>query len=377
VTDIATLPSPTAVPAGTSPALSQLPHSGREDLLVEQRFAVVPEWMLDSTVSDTAFRLYAILARYGNTSGVRMPGRALLARRLHRSVDTVDRALKELTAAGILTIERRSHDGRNLTNRYHLGTHDPDTAPGCPADGDGRSSAATPGANPQAQDTGSLPGSRTGAATPRRSSAARVAAALRPNPDVPTETPPPPTTPAVALPAAAGPVTGRTKEEDLDTGTNRTSRTGDGPLDGYRTPDLTALAGTVQGLRRDLGQPSVRWSAPCLATAIDFATKVRGWPAQHARHALLLVAADPQTRSPMRLAEAGPWWDHAQQPTLTRTRQEQAELDGLEATLADADDRAHLQHQARQQLAAAGEPVTRLTVARRAARLLEHGISGR
>jgi len=52
----------------------------------------------------------------------------------------------------------------------------------------------------------------------------------------------------------------------------------------------------------------------------------------------------------MRLAEAGPWWDHAQQPTLTRTRQEQAELDGLEATLADADDRAHLQATARAQL---------------------------
>lgn len=95
-----------------------------EDLSVEQRFAVVPEWMLDSTVSDTAFRLYAVLARYGNTSGVRMPGRALLARRLHRSVDTVDRALKELSAAGILTVEHRSDGSRNLTNRYHLRTLD-------------------------------------------------------------------------------------------------------------------------------------------------------------------------------------------------------------------------------------------------------------
>jgi len=337
--------------------------------------------MLDSTVSvsDTAFRLYAILARYGNTSGGRMPGRALLARRLHRSLDTVDRALKELTAAGILSIERRSHDRRNLTNRYHLRTHDPDTPAGGTSSGSSRSAAATPTVNPQAQDTAEPAGSRTGAATPRRSSAARVAAALRPNPDVPTETPPPPTTPAATPtpPAAAGPTTGWTEEEDLETGAGRTSRTGDGPLDGCRTPDLAALAATVQGLRRDLGQPSVRWSAPCLATAIDFATKVRGWPAQHARHALLLVAADPQTRSPMRLAEAGPWWDHAQQPGLTRTRQEQAELDGLEATLADADDRAQLQHQARQQLTTAGEPVTRLSVARRAARLLEHGISGR
>jgi len=229
-----------------------------------------------------------------------MPGRALLARRLHRTVDTVDRALKELTAAGILTIERRSHDRRNLTNRYHLRTHDPDTPAGGTSSGSSRSAAATPTVNPQAQDTAEPAGSRTGAATPRRSSAARVAAALRPNPDVPTETPPPPTTPAATPtpPAAAGPTTGWTEEEDLETGAGRTSRTGDGPLDGCRTPDLAALAATVQGLRRDLGQPSVRWSAPCLATAIDFATKVRGWPAQHARHALLLVAADPQTRSP-------------------------------------------------------------------------------
>jgi len=169
-------------PAGDVVAPGADPHQrATAELAVEQRFAVVPEWMLDSTVSDTAFRLYAILARYGNTSGVRMPGRALLARRLHRSVDTVDRALKELTAAGILSIERRSHDGRNLTNRYHLRTHDPDGAPGSSAEGDSRSFAATPTANLQAQDTGNRPGGRTVAAVPRRSSAARVAAALRPN----------------------------------------------------------------------------------------------------------------------------------------------------------------------------------------------------
>ncbi len=76
----------------------------------------------------------------------------------------------------------------------------------------------------------------------------------------------------------------------------------------------------------------------------------------------------------MRLGEAGPWWDRAERLGLTRTRQEQDELDGLEATLADADDRATLQLQARQQLTADSEPVTRLTVARRAARLLEQQV---
>ncbi len=77
----------------------------------------------------------------------------------------------------------------------------------------------------------------------------------------------------------------------------------------------------------------------------------------------------------MRLAEAGPWWDHAERPGLTRTRQEQDELDGLEATLADADDRALLQRTARGQLTAEHEPLTRLSVARRACRLLEQQTS--
>ena len=38
-----------------------------------QRFAIVPEWLLDADVSDCAVRLYAVLLRYGQTSGSRMP----------------------------------------------------------------------------------------------------------------------------------------------------------------------------------------------------------------------------------------------------------------------------------------------------------------
>ena len=56
-------------------------------------------------MSDCAFRLYAVLLRYGQSSGRRMPGRALLAKRLHKaSRDTVDRALKELVAIGAVTV---------------------------------------------------------------------------------------------------------------------------------------------------------------------------------------------------------------------------------------------------------------------------------
>jgi hypothetical protein len=332
------------------------------ELAVEQRFAIVPEWMLDADVSDTAFRLYAVLARYGNTSGVRMPGRALLARRLRKSVDTVDRAIRELSAAGVLDVERRQDGNRHLTNRYHLRTHDP---------AGGRSLAATPGPDTQAERPDSRtcaatpatnqqpdgPEDLSAAATPRRSGAATVAAAVRPDPEIPTETSPP--TPAT--PAA----TERVKEEP-----NRQLLTACG------IADLNGYANQVQQLRRQIGQPSIRWTGPCLLAALQLAVKVRGWPAHAARHALLLVAADTRTRSPMRLAEAGPWWDHTDKQNLTRTSQEQAELDGLEHLLADCDDRALLQAEARQQLTAEGEPVTRLTVARRATRLLENQTQG-
>jgi hypothetical protein len=344
---------PTTVPQ----ALNPTPPSS--ELAVEQRFAIVPEWMLDAEVSDAAFRLYAVLARYGNTSGVRMPGRALLARRLRKSVDTVDRSVRELSTAGVLEVERRQDGSRHLTNRYHLRTLDPASSsrtdaairrPEATTERPGGRRAAAPPGPDQQQNT---PAGRTPAATPRRTDAATVAAAVRPDPDVPTDTPPP---------TPANQVTPKRVEEDP----NRKL------LDACGITDLDAYATQVQGLRRQIGQPSVRWTAPCLLTALQLAVKVRSWPAPVARHALLLVAADPRTRSPMRLAEAGPWWDHTDKQTLSRTPQEQAELDGLEHLLADCDDRALLQAEARRQLAAEGEPVTRLTVARRAARLLEN-----
>ena len=91
----------------------------------DQPFALVPEWVIDLDVSDAAFRVYSLLLRYGNTSGQRMPSRKLLAVRLHRSVDAIDRAVRELVDTGLVRIEHRRAGRRNLTNRYHLTTTDP------------------------------------------------------------------------------------------------------------------------------------------------------------------------------------------------------------------------------------------------------------
>ena len=97
-------------------------------LIVEERFSIVPEWVLDADVSDAAVRLYAVLLRFGQSSGQRMPSRRTLADRLRKkSVDSVDRALKELVGIGAVEVTRRFRDGVSLTNQYLVRTTQPGT----------------------------------------------------------------------------------------------------------------------------------------------------------------------------------------------------------------------------------------------------------
>ena len=84
-------------------------------------FAIIPEWLLaDPAVSDRAVRLYALLARYADyEDGSSFPSRRTLADRLGRSVDSIDRAARDLEAAGGLIIEHRQDDaGDPTTNRW-------------------------------------------------------------------------------------------------------------------------------------------------------------------------------------------------------------------------------------------------------------------
>ena len=82
--------------------------------------------------------------------------------------------------------------------------------------------------------------------------------------------------------------------------------------------DLDALTARCVTARNALGQPTGRWTPHALALAIQLAVTHRGWPPATVIPALLAVAADPATRSPIRLAEAGPWWDT---PTTAGTDQ--------------------------------------------------------
>jgi hypothetical protein len=237
----------------------------------KQRFAMVPEWVIDADIGDAAFRLYAVLLRYGQSSGQRMPSRATLARRLRkRSVDTVDRAMKELVALGAVVVERRRDGSQNLTNLYHVRTSGPD-----------RNHAATPAAD-QAGRVVAATSDDTNAARGDREDAAPLDAGVRPDPDPTTESSPP--------------------------------------------PDWHDAARRCRELRRQLGLPDIRWSAAALEAAAARATE-RGWPTAAVVQALLVVAADPASLSPMRVAEAGPWWD------VRRQAHEAVDIDELEREL--------------------------------------------
>src|SRR5665213_3100420 len=111
---------------------------------VEDRFAIVPVWVLDAAISDAAVRLYAVLLRFGQTSGARMPARSTLARRMRKkSTDTVDRAMRELVELGADVVCHRFGGGQRLANKYLVRTSQAgqNTSGGS---GGGRTDAATP-----------------------------------------------------------------------------------------------------------------------------------------------------------------------------------------------------------------------------------------
>ncbi len=134
--------------------------------------------------------------------------------------------------------------------------------------------------------------------------------------------------------------------------------------------NLDELAQRCQNSRQALGLSPTRWAGPCLLAAIQLAL-LRGWPPEQIPHALLTLAADRETRSPMRLAEAGPWWDQPPPPPPELDGVDGVDLAALEAELDDIpEQRPALQAKARAELADEHLPVTRATVTARAVQIL-------
>lgn len=85
-------------------------------------FGMVPLWLLRRGVSSPAIHLYALLAAaYADREGKAWPSRATLAEQMGCSVDTVDRAVRELVDAQAMFKGRRANErGGQASNVYVL-----------------------------------------------------------------------------------------------------------------------------------------------------------------------------------------------------------------------------------------------------------------
>lgn len=82
-------------------------------------FAIVPEWLLYSSVSAQAIRLYGVLNRHADKIGRARPSRRRMADLMHVSRKTIDRSLDELESIGAVTIKPNySQRGDQTTNGY-------------------------------------------------------------------------------------------------------------------------------------------------------------------------------------------------------------------------------------------------------------------
>lgn len=134
-------------------------------------FASIPEWVLyHEDLSPQAIRLYGVLDRYAE--GRCFPSRKRLANQLGvKSVDTVDRALRELQDAGAVSVTPRFDEAGDPTSSLYTVHFLPALGVAAHSGGGGRTDAAT-----SPQESGD--GGRTDAARGGRTDAALTRATL-------------------------------------------------------------------------------------------------------------------------------------------------------------------------------------------------------
>lgn len=84
-------------------------------------YGIVPSWLVLADISDRALRLFAYLAwRADRDSKDSYPRRRTIAKELHTSVKSIDRAMHELVTLGVVTIEERWDGDVQLSNLYRV-----------------------------------------------------------------------------------------------------------------------------------------------------------------------------------------------------------------------------------------------------------------
>lgn len=83
-------------------------------------FRIIPDWVADTGISFAAFMLYFRLKQYARNKSDCYPGKTALAQQMNVSERHVATLLQELETCGCITIEKRSENGKSLTNLYTL-----------------------------------------------------------------------------------------------------------------------------------------------------------------------------------------------------------------------------------------------------------------
>ena len=85
------------------------------------KFAMIPEWLLDISLSAGAYMVYGALAKYANNETKEtFVSHSTLAVKLGVSRNTIINRIKELENKGCIHIERRYEDGHQKSNNYIL-----------------------------------------------------------------------------------------------------------------------------------------------------------------------------------------------------------------------------------------------------------------
>jgi hypothetical protein len=90
-------------------------------LRIEEKFAVVPEWILYADISAQALRIYGVMARHADKgTGKAFPSHRVIAERGRCSIRTVQRALAELVQLGAIEITERKTEAGQHSNEYFI-----------------------------------------------------------------------------------------------------------------------------------------------------------------------------------------------------------------------------------------------------------------
>jgi len=87
---------------------------------IEEKFAVVPEWLLSADISAQAVRIYAVMARYADRTGKAFPSHRAISERVRCSIRTVQRGLDELVTLGAVEVRERKDAAGQRSNEYFI-----------------------------------------------------------------------------------------------------------------------------------------------------------------------------------------------------------------------------------------------------------------